>query len=221
MVNFVMSNGSAINPNERGDMSAFAEGFPHEDFFMQQARKNGSEVGASDPTVGSGGVIAFIAGLISAKSIVEIGTGSGVSGLWAFRSAPSDSTLTSIDSEREHSASARNIFEEAGISAQRFRLITGNVIDVVGKLADANYDLMIVRSPKDMVDVVQESFRLLKANGVLLIDNALAGGKVADPTQRDFDTIARRDSIKAIKEDGRWRSSVLPIGGGILIASKI
>ncbi|MEI6041859.1 MAG: methyltransferase, partial [Actinomycetes bacterium] len=117
-----MSNGSTINPNERGDMSAFAEGFPHEDFFMQQARKNGSEVGASDPTVGSGGVIAFIAGLISAKSIVEIGTGSGVSGLWAFRSAPSDSTLTSIDSEREHSASARNIFEEAGISAQRFRL---------------------------------------------------------------------------------------------------
>ena len=144
-----------------------------------------------------------------------------MSGLWAFRSAPSESTLTSIDSEREHSASARMIFEEAGIAAQRFRLITGNVIDVVGKLADANYDLMIVRSPKDMVDVVQESYRLLKANGVLLIDNALAGGKVADPTQRDFDTIARRDSIKAIKEDGRWRSSVLPIGGGILIASKI
>jgi predicted O-methyltransferase YrrM len=95
------------------------------------------------------------------------------------------------------------------------------VIDVVGKLADANYDLMIVRSPKDMVDVVQESFRLLKANGVLLIDNALAGGKVADPTQRDFDTIARRDSIKAIKEDSRWRSSLIPIGGGMLLASKI
>ena len=214
-----MSNSeSAIN---RGDMSAFAENFPHEDFFMQQARKNGVEVGAPDPTVGVGGLLNFISGLISAKSIVEIGTGSGVSGLWVFNGAPKDATFTSIDSEREHSASAKEILEEAGISAQRFRLITGNIIEVVGKLADSNYDLMIVRSPKDMVDVVQESYRLLKDSGVLIIDNALDGGKVVDPTQRDFETIARRDSIKAIKEDSRWSSTILPIGGGALVARKI
>ena len=188
---------------------------------MQQARKNGAEIGAPDPTVGVGGLINFVAGLISAKSIVEIGTGSGVSGLWIFNGAPKDATFTSIDSEREHSASAKDIFEEAGISAQRFRLITGNIVEVVGKLADSNYDLMIVRSPIDMVDVVQESYRLLKPNGVLIIDNALDGGKVADPTQRDFETIARRDSIKAIKEDSRWSSSLIPIGGGALLARKI
>ena len=188
---------------------------------MQQARKNGIEVAAQDPSVGVGGLIQFISGLIRARSIVEIGTGSGVSGLWVFSGAVSDSTLTSIDSERELAGSARLIFEEAGISAQRFRLITGNIIEVVGKLADSNYDLMIVRSPKDMVDVVQESFRLLKENGVLLIDNALDSGRVADPTQRDAETIARRDSIKAIKEDSRWRSTLLPIGGGVLIANKI
>jgi len=207
--------------SNRGDMSAFAENFPHEDFFMQQARKNGAEIGAPDPTIGVGGLINFIAGLISAKSIVEIGTGSGVSGLWIFDGAPKDATFTSIDSEREHSASAKEILEEAGISAQRFRLITGNIVEVVGKLADSNYDLMIVRSPIDMVDVVQESYRLLKPSGVLIIDNALDGGKVADPTQRDFETIARRDSIKAIKEDSRWSSSLIPIGGGALLARKI
>ncbi len=207
--------------SNRGDMSAFAENFPHEDFFMQQARKNGAEIGAPDPTIGVGGLINFIAGLISAKSIVEIGTGSGVSGLWIFNGAPKDATFTSIDSEREHSASAKEILEEAGISAQRFRLITGNIVEVVGKLADSNYDLMIVRSPIDMVDVVQESYRLLKPSGVLIIDNVLDGGKVADPTQRDFETIARRDSIKAIKEDSRWSSSLIPIGGGALLARKI
>ena len=207
--------------SNRGDMSAFAENFPHEDFFMQQARKNGVEIGAADPTIGVGGLINFIAGLISAKSIVEIGTGSGVSGLWIFNGAPKDATFTSIDSEREHSASAKEILEEAGISAQRFRLITGNIVEVVGKLADSNYDLMIVRSPIDMVDVVQESYRLLKPSGVLIIDNVLDGGKVADPTQRDFETIARRDSIKAIKEDSRWGSSLIPIGSGALLARKI
>ena len=217
-----MTNGtSGTNGTNRGDMSVFSENFPHEDFFMQQARKNGAEVGAPDPTVGAGGLINFVVGLISAKSIVEIGTGSGVSALWIFNNAPVDATLTSIDSEREHSASAKEILDEAGISAQKFRLITGNIIEVVGKLADSNYDLMIVRSPIDMVDVVQESYRLLKANGVLIIDNALDGGKVADPTQRDFETIARRDSIKAIKEDSRWSSTLLPIGGGALLARKI
>ena len=144
-----------------------------------------------------------------------------MSALWIFNDAPVDATLTSIDSEREHSASAKEILDEAGISAQKFRLITGNIIEVVGKLADSNYDLMIVRSPIDMVDVVQESYRLLKSNGVLIIDNALDGGKVADPTQRDFETIARRDSIKAIKEDSRWSSTLLPIGGGALLARKI
>jgi predicted O-methyltransferase YrrM len=207
--------------SNRGDMSAFAEGFPHEDFFMQQARRNGVEVGVSDPSVAAAGLITFIAGLINAKAIVEIGTGSGVSGLAVFRSASNDSTLTSIDSDRENSESAREIFDEAGISPQRFRLITGNIIDVVGKLADSNYDLVVIRSPQDMVDVVQESYRMLRNGGTLIIDNALDGGRVADPTQRDFETIARRDSIKAVKDDGRWRSSVISIGGGVLLANKI
>jgi predicted O-methyltransferase YrrM len=216
-----MPNMSLPGASIRGDSFSFSENYPREDFFMQQARKNGVEVGVSDPSVGVGGLIQFVAGLINAKSIVEVGTGSGVSALWAFNGSPQDASLTSIDSEREHAGSARAILEEAGIPAQRFRLITGNIVEVVGKLADANYDLMIVRSPKDMVEVVQESFRLLKENGVLLIDNALDSGRVADPTQRDFETIARRDSIKAIREDSRWRSSLLPIGGGVLVANKI
>jgi predicted O-methyltransferase YrrM len=202
-------------------MSAFAEGFPHEDFFMQQARRNGVEVGVSDPSVAAAGLISFIAGLVSAKAIVEIGTGSGVGGLAIFKGATTESTLTSIDSDRENSESAREIFDEAGISPQRFRLITGNIIEVVGKLADSNYDLVVIRSPKDMVDVIQESYRMLRQGGTLIIDNALDGGRVADPTQRDFETIARRDSIKAVKDDGRWRSSIISIGGGVLLANKI
>ena len=129
--------------------------------------------------------------------------------------------MTSIDSDRENSELAREIFEEAGITAQRFRLITGNIIEVVGKLADENYDLVVIRSPKDMVDVVQESYRMLKPNGVLFIDSALDGGRVADPTQRDFETIARRDTVKAVKDDSRWRSTIISIGGGVLLANKI
>jgi predicted O-methyltransferase YrrM len=202
-------------------MSAFAENFAHEDYFMQQARANGEEVGAADPTPGVGNFLKFAVQITKAKSVVEIGTGSGVGGLWLLSGMTSDGVLTTIDSEREHSKIARNIFEEADIAPTRYRIITGKLIEVVGKLADSSYELIIIRPALDLFDMVQESYRLLKPNGLLVIDQALSGGKVADPTQRDPESIARRDGIKVIKEDERWAASVLPIGAGVLVANKL
>jgi len=207
--------------SSRGDMSAFAENFAHEDYFMQQARANGEEVGAADPTPGVGNFLKFAVQITKAKSVVEIGTGSGVGGLWLLSGMTSDGVLTTIDSEREHSKIARNIFEEADIAPTRYRIITGKLIEVVGKLADSSYELIIIRPALDLFDMVQESYRLLKPNGLLVIDQALSGGKVADPTQRDPESIARRDGIKVIKEDERWAASVLPIGAGVLVANKL
>ena len=211
----------AVTILNRGDMFAFSEGFPHEDFFMQQARSNGIEVGVEDPSAAVGGLLKFLVSLVRAKSVVEIGTGSGVSGLWIFQGLATDGVLTSIDTERENSGNARKVFEDSGISPQRFRLITGNIITVVGKLADKNYDIMIVRPADDLFDVVQESYRLLGDHGLLVIDQALSGGKVADPTQRDYESISRRDAIRALKEDTRWSSTLLPVGAGVLIAAKL
>lgn len=205
----------------RGDMNAFAEDFAHEDYFMQLARKNGLEVGVIDPTPAVGNFLKFATQLTGAKSVVEIGTNSGVGGLWVMQGLPNDGVLTTIDAEREHSKIAKSVFEEADIPATKYRIITGNLIDVVGKLADNSYELIITRDAMDLFEIVQESFRLLKSGGLLIIDQALSGGKVADTTQRDPESIARRDSIKVIKEDARWSSSVIPIGAGILVAHKL
>ena len=205
----------------RGDMNAFAEGYAHEDYFMQLARKNGVEAGATDPTPAVGNFLKFAVQLTGAKSVVEIGTNSGVSGLWVLQGLPNDGVLTTIDAEREHSKIARTVFEEADIPSTKYRIITGNLIDVVGKLADNSYELIITRDAMDLFEIVQESFRLLKSGGLLIIDQALSNGKVADSTQRDPESIARRDAIKVIKEDARWSSSVIPIGAGILVAHKL
>jgi predicted O-methyltransferase YrrM len=205
----------------RGDMSAFAESFIHEDYFMQLARKNGEEVGAAEPTAAVGNFLKFLTQLTGAKSVVEIGTSSGVSGLWVLQGLPSDGVLTTIDAEREHSKIARIVFEEADIPSTRYRIITGNLIDVIGKLADNSYEVVITRDGMDLFEVVQESHRLLRSGGLLVIDHALSGGKVADSTQRDPESISRRDAIKVIKEDARWSSTVIPIGAGILLANKL
>jgi len=202
-------------------MNAFAESYAHEDYFMQLARKNGEEVGVIDPTPAVGNFLKFATELTGAKSVVEIGTNSGVGSLWVLQALGNDGVLTTIDAEREHSKIARTVFEEADIPATKYRIITGNLIDVVGKLADNSYELVITRDAMDLFEIVQESFRLLKSGGLLIIDQALSGGKVADTTQRDPESIARRDAIKVIKEDARWSSSVIPIGAGILLAHKL
>ena len=207
-------------PN-RGDMTAFAEAYVREDIFMQQARTHGAELGIEDPSAAVGGLLKFVVATLGAEAIVEIGTGSGVSGLWVFASASKDAVLTSIDVEREHAAVARSAFEESGISPQRFRLISGVVSEVVGKLADANYDLVIIRPAADLMDLVHEAHRLLRVGGILFIDHVMSGGKVADPTQRDFESVSRRDGIRAVKEDLRWSSTLLPLGGGVLLATKL
>jgi predicted O-methyltransferase YrrM len=202
-------------------MSAFAETFVREDYYMQLARKNGEEIGVQDPSPAVGNFLKFVTQLISAKSVIEIGTSSGVGGLWVLQGLANDGVLTTIDAEREHSKIARNIFEEADIAVTKYRIITGNLIDVVGKLADDSYELLITRDAMDLFEVVQESHRLLKRGGLLVVDQALSGGKVADTTQRDPESISRRDAIKVIKEDARWSSSVIPIGAGILVANKL
>ena len=201
-------------------MTAYSESYVREDIFMQQARAYGVECDAQDPSPAVGGLLQFAASQAQAKSVVEIGTGSGVSALWLFQGMPLDGILTSIDTERELSTAARQSFEDAGIAAQRFRLITGVINDVVGKLADANYDLVVIRVSADLMDLIHEAYRLLRPGGTLVIDHALSGGKVADPTQRDFESISRRDGIRAIKEDSRWHSTLLPLGAGVLLATK-
>ncbi len=202
-------------------MNAFAENYAHEDYFMQLARKNGEEVGVIDPTAAVGNFLKFATELTGAKSVVEIGTNSGVGSLWILQALRNDGVLTTIDAEREHSKIARTVFEEADIPATKYRIITGNLIDVVGKLADNSYELIVTRDAMDLFEIVQESFRLLKSGGLLIIDQVLSNGKVADTTQRDPESIARRDAIKVIKEDSRWSSTVIPIGAGILLAHKL
>lgn len=202
-------------------MNIFAESFAVEDYFMQQARLNGQEVGALDSTVAVGNFLKFIVQFSNAKSVVEIGTGSGVGALWLLQGMPADGVLTTIDSEREHSKITRNIFEEADIAVTKYRIITGKLIEVVGKLADNAYELVVIRAAVDLFEIVHDSYRLLKPGGLLLIDHVLSGGKVADPTQRDPESIARRDAIKVIKEDDRWACTVIPIGAGLLVANKL
>lgn len=204
----------------RGDMKAFSESYVPEDTAITRARARGVEIGClnTSPLVGS--LLRYLTHLVGATSVVEVGTGSGVSALWIFKGLAPNGVLTSIDEEAEHSKVTRTALDEAGISSTRYRLIVGNAREVISKLADSLYDIFIIREFDDLLESIHHAHRSLRPGGMLVIDSALGGGKVPDPTQRDPESISRREALKAIKESEEWVPMLLPLGDGVLVATK-
>lgn len=154
--------------------------------------------------------------------MVEIGTGTGVSGVWLLRGMNPEGVLTSVDSETEHTRLARQTFTQAGFPSQRARLITGRALEVLPRLTDAAYDLVLCDGDKqEYAADLEEALRLLRPGGVVVFDNALWGDRVADPSQRDPVTVAIRELVKSVRTDERLRPALLPVGDGLLVAQKL
>lgn len=205
------------------DPHSYAETFIGEDAIKTAARARGIEIGTHDVTQGAGAYLRYLAQLLKAQSVVEIGTGSGVGSLWLLEGMMKSGTLTSIDDEMEHSAIAKLAFADADIAPGRFRLITNSVMDVMTKLTDRAYDLVVFRhNPEDLSFAISEAHRILRSGGVFVIDNFFGGGKVSDPAQRDPKTIALREAGKSIKADSElWSTTLITTGDGLLLATKL
>ncbi|HEV7963056.1 MAG TPA: O-methyltransferase [Actinoplanes sp.] len=199
----------------------FAEAYAAEDVVLQTARNLARELGLTPVTPGAGSMLRLLAAAGSAKAVVEIGTGTGVSGVWLLRGMRVDGVLTTIDVENEHQRIARRIFLEAGFAASRTRIITGRALDVLPRLADGVYDLIFVDADAAEFGACAEAaLRLLRPGGALIVNGALAGGRISDPTARDVDTLTIRETVKAVRESDDWIPAVIPTGAGLLAAVK-
>jgi predicted O-methyltransferase YrrM len=199
----------------------FAEAYAAEDLVVQTARSLAQELAITPVTQGAGAVLRLLAAASSAKSVVEIGTGTGVSGVWLLRGMRADGVLTTIDVESEHQRIARRIFGEAGFAPSRTRIIAGRALDVLPRLADGVYDLVFVDADATEFGACAEAaLRLLRRGGVLIVNGALAGGRITDPAARDADTITIRETVKTIRDSEEWIPALIPTGAGLLAAVK-
>ncbi|QIK73942.1 methyltransferase domain-containing protein [Propioniciclava coleopterorum] len=175
-------------------------------------------MGAVSP--GTAALLTFLARTIDARTAVEIGTGAGVSSLALLDGMP-DGTLTSIDTEPEHQSAARRVLTDAGIPARRARLIAGAALQVLPKLSDAAYDLVLVDAdPLEAVEYVEQSLRLLRPGGLLVISHALSAGRVADAGNEDDDTVIMRETLAAVADSSDLSPVLLPVGDGVLVARR-
>ncbi|WP_318646817.1 O-methyltransferase [Nocardioides donggukensis] len=201
---------------------SYAEEFVAEDEIVESARARAREVGVVPVGSGAGAALRFLASVLDARAVVEIGTGTGVSGLWLLRGMRADGVLTTVDIETEHQRLARQTFTDAGIPAQRARTISGAALEVLPRLTDGHYDLVFCDGDKREYDAyLAEALRLLRPGGVVVFDNALWHDRVADPAQRDEETVAIRELGRVVAESEGLISVLLPVGDGLLAAKKV
>ncbi|WP_409483638.1 O-methyltransferase [Arsenicicoccus dermatophilus] len=200
---------------------AYAEEFIPESAVADRARARGQQLGCAPMASGAAAVLRLLAAALQARTVVEVGTGAGVSGLWLLEGMAPDGILTSIDVEPAHQRAAREAFTDAGIPHQRFRLITGRALDVLPRLTDEAYDMVVVDADKESYPAyVEQAMRLLRPGGVLVLDEMLWHDQVADPAARDDTTGLLRDLGKQVRERDDLTPVLLAAGGGVLAAVK-
>jgi predicted O-methyltransferase YrrM len=132
-----------------------------------------------------------------------------------------DGILTTVDIEAEHQRLARETFTEGGVAPQRARTIAGSALDVLPRLTDGHYDLLFCDGDKrEYAAYLKEALRLLRPGGIVAFDNALWHDRVADPSQRDEETVVIRDLGKEIAAHESLTPVLLPVGDGLLAAKK-
>jgi predicted O-methyltransferase YrrM len=208
--------GTAINPEE-------AE-FAVEDEPLLTARAYAEDLGGTDPVApATGAVLRFLATAIAARSVVEIGTGCGSSGIWLLRGMRPGGVLTSVDTEPEYHRVARKAFGQAGFAANQARLIVGRALDVLPRLSDGAYDMVFCDADEDSYpEYLTAGLRLLRAGGVIVFDDAWPGfADAAFPDDTGFpDTAGVRELTEMVRIDERLVPLRLAVADGLIAAIK-
>ncbi|MBY3552736.1 class I SAM-dependent methyltransferase [Modestobacter lapidis] len=210
----------------RQDAAGYADGFAAESPAQAAARHravtSAETSGTAEPVEPAvGAVLAVLAASVDARAVVSLGSGSGVTGLWLLRGMRSDGVLTVLDGDPAELRAARRAFGDAGIARSRTRLIFGTAAEVLPRLSSEAYDLVTCSGPPaDWSEHLAVLLGLVRAGGSLVCCGVLEDGKIADRSARDPQSMAWREVARTVREDETLISAVLPIGTGLLVASK-
>ena len=118
--------------------------------------------------------------------------------LWLARACP-DAHVTSLDSELDHHVTVRELLNEAEIPTSKVRLITEKALDVLPKMNEASYDLVVIDADFQNVQAyVDHALALVRPRGSVIVVGALADDLVSDPAKRDDKTSSYRWLLKAL-----------------------
>ncbi|MFD3514320.1 O-methyltransferase [Streptomyces sp. NPDC058657] len=198
---------------------AFADAYVAEDDTLHWARERARDAGVPSVSPGTGAALRLLAGTADAKAVAEIGTGTGVSGIYLLHGMRPDGVLTTVDMEPERQTFAKQAFRSAGFAGNRARFIPGRALDVLPRLADGGYDLVFCDGDRlESLDYLAESLRLLRPGGLVCFEGVFADGRTVDSAAQPPEVLRLRELLRTVRESTELVSSLLPVGDGLLCA---
>jgi caffeoyl-CoA O-methyltransferase len=171
-----------------------------------------------------GQLMALLAKLIGAKKCIEVGVFTGYSSLVVALALPADGSIIACDISEEWTSIGRRYWAEAGVE-HKIDLRVGRATHTLDKLIGAGeagtYDYAFIDADKPSYDAYYERIlQLVRPGGLILIDNVLWSGAVADTQITDADTGALRQLNAKLHGDERVDMSLLGIGDGLMLVRK-
>ena len=168
-----------------------------------------------------GAFMTLLTRLIGARHAIEVGTFTGYSAISLARGLPDDGTLLCCDVNEEWTAIARKYWERAGVD-DKIELRIAPATETLRSLpAGERFDLAFIDADKPSYPIYyEEVLARLRRNGVILVDNTLWGGAVADAKATDDNTKAIRAFNDAVAADDRVESTILTLGDGLTLIRK-
>ena len=221
--------------------SYVAENWVHEPDLLRQLREETAKMPQAGMQIGpdQGVLMGMLTRLVGAKRCVEVGVFTGYSSISVALALPEDGQIIACDVSEEFTSVARRYWKLAGVdhkiqlnlapavetqdrllghAPQQFALVGDRLIAEDGL---GSFDMAFIDADKpNYAHYYERVLQLLKPNGLLLIDNVLWSGKVAEPEASDPDTNALRELNQMIHNDDRVEACLIPIGDGVTIVRK-
>jgi predicted O-methyltransferase YrrM len=169
-------------------------------------------------------LMALLAGSIGARRTIEVGVFTGYSALWTALALPQDGYILACDISEKWTSIGHRYWREAGVEHKidlRLAPALETLDAVLANGAEGSFDFAYIDADKaNYGNYYERVLKLLRPRGLILFDNVLWSGKVADENEQDSDTVALRAFNSKLAGDARVDMSMLPIGDGLTIACK-
>jgi predicted O-methyltransferase YrrM len=161
-----------------------------------------------------GRLLNLVAGLMSARRILEIGALGGYSAIWLARALPADGLLVSLEIDPKHAEVARENLRAAGL-ADRAEVRTGRAIDLLPALtSEAPFDMAFIDADKPSnPDYFDWALKLVRPGGLIVVDNVVRAGRVIETDGRDANVLGVRRLVEKISAEPRVEASALQTVG--------